>query len=157
MQLNEFKAHLESKITELLSMPSHGDECDDSVFDESEFLDYCADVVRDIYIRAAAFGFIKEPPAKLMDRDEALYYLRQVLAFLGGQSTECELINHDGPYSVKEAAIITRISKRKIYQDCKNGKIHHSTDPIRITKDALDQYERDRERHPVKTTGFKHL
>jgi hypothetical protein len=66
-------------------------------------------------------------------------------------------ITHDGPYSVREAAIITRVSERKFYQDCNAGKIRHSKNPVRITKDALDEYEREREREPVKTSGFGHL
>ena len=85
MTKNEFKAHVQDKIKELIDMPSHGDECDGAVFDHSEFLGCIADVVRDIYQRAAQFGFVQKQPAKLMSRDEALYCLRQVASFLAAQ------------------------------------------------------------------------
>ena len=159
MNKTEFKAHVQSKITELESMPSHGDEYDDSVFDESEFLDYSADIVRDAYVQAAAFGFIQEPPAKLMDRDEALYHLRQVLAFLGGKEAVKQKVPCTGPYTVKQAASMLGISTRKIYQLCNDGKLgcERHGKAIRITDEHIATYRSESERQPIKTSGFKHL
>jgi len=61
--MQQFKIHVQDKIKELESMPYHGQEFPESpddvervpVFDESEFLGYCSDIVREAYVQAAAF------------------------------------------------------------------------------------------------------
>ncbi|MCA9103017.1 MAG: helix-turn-helix domain-containing protein [Planctomycetales bacterium] len=159
--MSTLRTWLQAKIDEVTAWPDH--VIDDT--GEYEYqtgpddLEYFGYLVREAFVSAASSGFVQPPPEPLLRRHDAIYYLRQVASWLDHFPDEPveSPITHDGPYSVREAAAITRISERKLYQACSDGLIRHRTNPIRIPRDALDEYERQREHGTAKTSGFRHL
>ena len=132
-------------------MPYDGFEVDGSVFDESEFLDYCADIVQDVYVKAAAFGFMQPPPATLMSRDEALYCLRQVSSFLGGRVNEPKREpSQPLEMTLDEAAAYLRMTPSNLYKIVGRSRkqkhpeieFHQSKPKAKITfrREWLDAY-----------------
>ena len=61
----------------------------------------------------------------------------------------------DGPLTVPEAAEEMKLAVRTVYQLCKDGQLKHQKHgkAIRITRDAIAQYQRD----SVATPRLRHL
>ncbi len=81
--------------------------------------------------------------------------LARCLEAANGSKTEEKPTN--GPFSVKEAAKLLRISQRKLYQDIEAGLIEHQQHPIRISAAALEDYNRHRQKRSVMPGSFRNL
>jgi hypothetical protein len=87
--------------------------------------------------------------------NEAKDAIAKMLTWCGDYELE-KFASHDGPYTVKEAARLLGCSKRHVYDLCKEGKLAHQRPPITITKEKLEDYQRDSQRGNV-TQTFRHL
>lgn len=144
--MQQFKRQLQCTIAELESV-HHGQEFPAylvdgvervPIFDESEFLDYFSNIVRESYVQAAAFGFVQEPPAALIGRDDALYHLKLVAAWCDGQSDIGETVG------LCEAADILGMSESGLRKLVRRGEIRYSQTrkgaAIRFRREWLDEF-----------------
>ncbi|MDA7978987.1 MAG: helix-turn-helix domain-containing protein [Pirellulales bacterium] len=140
MQLQELKAKIKAAIKQVESVPQH--TTDDS--GQYEFaigpdeLESFSHRVTECYIQAATFGFMEEPPAAMLFKADALFYLRQLSAWLDSKP-DAEFL------TVEQAAERLQVSKDSVYDLVKNGlldaiKVGRT---IRIKPSALEQIHQD--------------
>lgn len=133
--------------------------CDTDDFDMAH-AEHCAQTVQDIGEEALKLGL---PDAyrrccvgDVLGVKAAKAILGEVLAEID-RTQQPEEKPTEGPYSVKEAAKLLRISQRKLYQDIEAGLIEHQQHPIRISAAALEDYNRQRQKRSVKPGSFRNL
>lgn len=133
--------------------------CDTEDFDTA-WAEHCAQTVQEIGEEALKLGL---PEAykrcccgEMLSPRAAKAILGEVLAAID-QAAKPEEKPTSGPYSVKEAAKLLRISQRKLYQDIEAGLIEHQQHPIRISAAALEDYNRQRQKRSVKPGSFRNL
>jgi excisionase family DNA binding protein len=144
--MSTFAHWLRAELKSLDRLPPDPPEC---VFDD------IAATIREAGRRAALAGLPNAVKAcQIRSGPVAPSLARRILAeCLAATATPDD---DGGPLTAAQAAKRLNVSARQIYALCERGDLRHTTKPIRIPADAIDDYQRQgmKSKQPVK---LRHL
>lgn len=129
-----FANWLEKQLNAIDRLENHPDK-------PEHFFDDLAATIREAGRRAAKAGVVKAVEAcSIRPGPIAPSLARKILA-------EClaavPQVDDCGPLTVAQAAERMNVSTRQVYALCERGELGHTTNPIRIPADAIDEYQRE--------------